>query len=109
MSPQAEILFNKVICKEPGRYMGWPTIVRTRAGELIVVFSGDLDGHLCPLISPDQLAIPIKQFAAVVTQSLYPLVGPPWIARVSSRFASRRGAAISRICACAAASSTWWR
>ena len=28
--------------------MGWPTIVRTRAGELIVVLSGDRDSHLCP-------------------------------------------------------------
>ena len=47
MSPQAEILSSKVICKEPGRYIGWPTIVRTRAGELIVVFSGDRESHTC--------------------------------------------------------------
>lgn len=48
MSPRAEIISNKVICKEPGRYIGWPTIVRTRAGELIIVFSGDRDDHVCP-------------------------------------------------------------
>ena len=48
MSPRAEVISNKVICKEPGRYIGWPTIVRTRAGELIIVFSGDRDDHVCP-------------------------------------------------------------
>lgn len=48
MSPRAEIISNKVICKEPGRYIGWPTIVRASAGELIVVFSGDRDDHVCP-------------------------------------------------------------
>ncbi len=48
MSPRAEVISNKVICKEPGRYIGWPTIVRARAGELIIVFSGDRDDHVCP-------------------------------------------------------------
>lgn len=37
-----------VICKQPGRYIGWPTIVRTSKGELIVTFSGDRDAHVCP-------------------------------------------------------------
>ena len=37
-----------VICKQPGRYIGWPTIVRTSTGELIVTFSGDRDAHVCP-------------------------------------------------------------
>jgi len=37
-----------VICKEPGRYVGWPTIARTADGELLVVFSGDREGHVCP-------------------------------------------------------------
>ena len=48
MAPSAEVLSKRVICKEPDRYIGWPTIERTRAGELIVVFSGDRDGHICP-------------------------------------------------------------
>jgi len=34
--------------KEPMRYLGWPTITKTRDGELLVVFSGDRDSHLCP-------------------------------------------------------------
>ncbi len=37
-----------VICKQLGRYIGWPTIVRTSRGELIVAFSGDRDAHVCP-------------------------------------------------------------
>ena len=48
MAPEAEIIAKRIICKEPGRYIGWPTIVRTRAGELIIVFSGDRDSHICP-------------------------------------------------------------
>ena len=43
MAPAADILSKQIICKEPGRYIGWPTIIRTRAGELIIAFSGDRD------------------------------------------------------------------
>lgn len=43
-----QILSSKVICKEPGRYIGWPTIARTPRDELLVVFSGDRDAHVCP-------------------------------------------------------------
>ena len=39
---------HQVICKEPGRYLGWPTIGRKADGELLVVFSGDRDEHVCP-------------------------------------------------------------
>ena len=46
--PIVKILSTTVICKEPGRYIGWPTITRTQKGELIVVFSGDRDEHVCP-------------------------------------------------------------
>jgi sialidase-1 len=37
-----------VIYKQMGRYIGWPTIVRTSKGELIVTFSGDREAHVCP-------------------------------------------------------------
>lgn len=37
-----------VICKQPGRYIGWPTIGRMPEGELLVVFSGDRDAHVDP-------------------------------------------------------------
>jgi hypothetical protein len=44
----AEIIGTKVICKEPGRYIGWPTIAKTKTNELLVVFSGNRDAHICP-------------------------------------------------------------
>ena len=46
--PRAEVLETKVICTEPGRYIGWPTVCRTKAGKLFVAFSGDRDQHVCP-------------------------------------------------------------
>ncbi len=46
--PAAEIIETKVICKQKGRYIGWPTICRRSGGELLVVFSGDRDAHVCP-------------------------------------------------------------
>ncbi|MEA3408250.1 MAG: sialidase family protein [Chloroflexota bacterium] len=44
----AHIISSQVICKQPGRYIGWPTIGRMPDGELLVVFSGDRDAHVCP-------------------------------------------------------------
>jgi Neuraminidase (sialidase) len=47
-SKYAEIIETKVICKQDGRYIGWPSITKTRSGELLVVFSGDREAHVCP-------------------------------------------------------------
>jgi sialidase-1 len=44
----AHVIASTVICKQPGRYMGWPTIGKMPEGELLVVFSGDRDAHVCP-------------------------------------------------------------
>lgn len=44
----ATILSTKVICKQPDRYIGWPTITKTSTGELVTVFSGNRDAHVCP-------------------------------------------------------------
>jgi hypothetical protein len=41
-------LETKVICKQTERYIGWPTITQTKSGELLVVFSGNRDEHVCP-------------------------------------------------------------
>ena len=41
----ATILSTKVICKQPGRYIGWPSIAKAPNGDLLVVFSGDRDTH----------------------------------------------------------------
>lgn len=42
------VLESKTICTQPGRYIGWPTVALTKAGELLAVFSGDRDAHVCP-------------------------------------------------------------
>jgi len=44
----AEIISTRVICKQPGKYIGWPSITQTGSGELLVVFSGNRDAHVCP-------------------------------------------------------------
>ena len=44
----AVIISSKIICKQPGRYIGWPTIGRTPDGTLLAVFSGDRDAHIDP-------------------------------------------------------------
>ena len=44
----ASVLWNRPICKEPGRYIGWPSVICTKGGELLAVFSGDRDSHVCP-------------------------------------------------------------
>jgi len=44
----ATIDWVKPICKQPGRYIGWPTVCRRADNELLVVFSGDRDAHVCP-------------------------------------------------------------
>lgn len=42
------IHWSRVICKQPGNYLAWPTIGRKADGELMVVFSGDRETHVCP-------------------------------------------------------------
>jgi sialidase-1 len=48
MGMRAEIIASKVICKQPGRYIGWPCVTKTPTGELLAVFSGDRDAHVDP-------------------------------------------------------------
>ena len=38
----------ETICKQDGKYLGWPTILCRKSGELIAVFSGDRVAHICP-------------------------------------------------------------
>jgi len=48
MAREAEIIESRVICRQPGRYIGWPTIAKAADGALFVVFSGDRDAHVDP-------------------------------------------------------------
>lgn len=45
---RATIVWTKMLCKQPGRYIGWPTLCVRTNGELLAVFSGDRDAHVCP-------------------------------------------------------------
>ena len=47
-NPVAVLIETKVLCKQPNRYIGWPTITKTKSNELLVVFSGNRDSHVCP-------------------------------------------------------------
>ncbi|HOD51128.1 MAG TPA: sialidase family protein [Candidatus Hydrogenedentes bacterium] len=46
--PAASILGSETIWGPAEIYIGWPTIAKTREGELLVAFSGDRDAHICP-------------------------------------------------------------
>jgi len=45
---QSQILSRQVICKQSDKYIGWPTIAKNSTGELLAVFSGDREAHVCP-------------------------------------------------------------
>jgi sialidase-1 len=44
----ARILGSQIVHQNPGRYVAWPMVARMPDGALLVVFSGDRDGHVCP-------------------------------------------------------------
>ena len=45
---RAEIKWVRPICVETNRYIGWPSVCRLESGDIIAVFSGDRDAHVCP-------------------------------------------------------------
>ena len=45
---RAEIKWVKPICVEKDRYIGWPSVCRLANGDVMAVFSGDRDQHICP-------------------------------------------------------------
>lgn len=47
-SKVATIMESKVIWKAHNRYIGWPSITKTSDGNLLAVFSGNRDAHVCP-------------------------------------------------------------
>lgn len=46
--PQIDLLETKTISPQENYYHGWPTLTRTRKGELVVVWSGRREAHVCP-------------------------------------------------------------
>lgn len=45
---QAKVLSTRIISHQPSVYHGWPTLTRRRNGELILVWSGGRELHVCP-------------------------------------------------------------
>ena len=41
-----EIIAKQMLCKQPDRYIGWPSITLAANGDLLAVFSGDRAGHV---------------------------------------------------------------
>jgi len=46
--PVAECLETRIISPQAHFYHGWPTLTRTQKGELILVWSGRREAHVCP-------------------------------------------------------------
>jgi len=46
--PTLEILDTRVISRQPQYYHGWPTVAQRRNGQLLVVYSGGRESHVCP-------------------------------------------------------------
>lgn len=42
------ILAVKTLCKQPGRFIGWPSIAQAPNGDLLAVFSGNRTAHISP-------------------------------------------------------------
>jgi hypothetical protein len=47
-APAATVLDTRVISQTPDFYCGWPTLTRRANGELLLVYSGGRERHVCP-------------------------------------------------------------
>ncbi|HWH68305.1 MAG TPA: sialidase family protein, partial [Candidatus Sulfotelmatobacter sp.] len=47
-APGAQVLETRVISQQPQFYHGWPTVTRRRNGQLLLVYSGGREQHVCP-------------------------------------------------------------
>ncbi|GIX02965.1 MAG: hypothetical protein KatS3mg112_1902 [Thermogutta sp.] len=47
-TPRFEVLEVKTISRLPHRYHGWPTVTRRKNGQLVLVYSGGREAHVCP-------------------------------------------------------------
>ena len=46
--PKATLRETRVVSLRPHHYHGWPTVVRRKNGELLLVCSGGREAHVCP-------------------------------------------------------------
>lgn len=54
-APPAEVHDKRVISKTPDLYCGWPTLARRSGGELLLVWSGGREAHVCPFGRVDMM------------------------------------------------------
>ncbi len=54
-APVAKVHDIQVISKTPDLYCGWPTLARRASGELLVVWSGGRESHICPFGRVDMM------------------------------------------------------
>jgi hypothetical protein len=47
-APRANVHSIETISSQPEFYHGWPTLARRKNGELLVVYSGGREAHVCP-------------------------------------------------------------
>ena len=47
-APKLRLLDLRTISMQPELYHGWPTVVRARSGDLLLVYSGGRESHVCP-------------------------------------------------------------
>lgn len=46
--PEIQVAETRTISRRPELYHGWPTLTRRRNGELVLVYSGGREAHVCP-------------------------------------------------------------
>ena len=54
-TPAAKVVDTRVISKTPDLYCGWPTLARRANGQLLLVFSGGREQHICPFGRVDMM------------------------------------------------------
>jgi hypothetical protein len=54
-APVAKVHDIRVISKQPEIYHGWPTLARRKNGQLLVVWSGGREDHVCPFGRVDMM------------------------------------------------------
>jgi len=47
-APRARVTGMRTISLQPEFYHGWPSLIRTKAGDLLLVYSGGRESHVCP-------------------------------------------------------------
>lgn len=55
-APRAVVSELRTISQQPQYYCGWPTMARRKNGQLMLVWSGGREGHICPFGRVEQMA-----------------------------------------------------